>query len=263
MDVSGEEVIEQSQDNKQRLAIMSQFGIEFYKILTGCFLLFFVPQECDDRTCTMSEIAHMDSPYYQTSLYFNGATFLTFLILYYVELNRENTLIKYLEVNPEKARDNDSVGLELEKLHDDKRDQITYNRILYNNVGKVCTAMFIINCVISGMNLYQHQLGSKTTSVYFTNVLFTATKLGNIYEIVCADKNIFLSSYMTRKIQYNDVDPDHLLEDIEELESVIEPEVNEQEEKSNEPTSVVINEQEENEQEEKSVTMSDVDLNEL
>jgi hypothetical protein len=216
MDISENKVIEQNQDKKQRLAIMSQFGIEFYKILTGCFLLFFVPQECDGHTCTMNEISHIESPYYQTTLYFNGATFLSFLVLYYVELNRENTLIKYLEVNPEKARDNDSVGLELEKLENDKRDQITYNRILYNNVGKVCATMFMINSILSGTNLYQHQLGSKTISVYFTNILFTATKLGNIYDIVCADKNVFLSSYMTRKVQYNDVDPDHLLEDIEE-----------------------------------------------
>jgi hypothetical protein len=140
---------------------MSQFGIEFYKILTCCFLLFFVPQECDDHTCSMCEIARIESSYYQTTLYFNGVTFITFIILYYVELNRENTLIKYLEVNPEKARDNDSVGLEHEKLHDDKKDQTAYYRILYNNVGKVCAPLFIINSAVSGMKLYQHQLVSK------------------------------------------------------------------------------------------------------
>jgi hypothetical protein len=192
----------------------------------------------------MSEIARIVSSYYQTTLYFNGVTFLTFIILYYVELNHENTLIKYLEVKPEKARDNEGVGLELEKLHDDKKVQITYNRILYNNVGKVCTALFIINSVVSGTNLYQHQLGSKTISVYFTNILFTATKLGYIYEIVCADKNVFLSSYMTRNVQYNNVEPDHLLEDIEELESVETEPPSEQEEVKPpvESSEVVINE---------------------
>lgn len=203
-------VPELNQDQKQLATVLSQFGLEFYKILTGCFLLFFVPQECGDSACTMGDIAKFESPYYQGALYFNGATFLAFMVLYGAELNREHTLIKYLDVNVAKARDNESVGEELAKLDEKKRDEVTYNRILYNNVGKVCTLMFIVNSIVSGMNMYQHQLGSKTTSVFLTNVLFTATKLGNIYGIVTADRNIFYSAYMTRKVQFNDVDPDHI-----------------------------------------------------
>lgn len=201
---------ELNQDQKQLATVISQFALEFYKILTGCFLLFFVPQECgQDSACTMGDIVKFESHYYQGALYFNGATFLAFMVLYGAELKREHTLIKYLDVNVSKARDNESVGAELAKLDEKKRDEVTYNRILYNNVGKVCTLMFIANSIVSGMNMYQHQLGSKTTSVFLTNVLFTATKLGNIYGIVTADRNIFYSAYMTRKVQFNDVDPDH------------------------------------------------------
>ena len=35
-------------------------------------------------------------------------------------------------------------------------------------------------------------------------------KLYDIKSITETDKNIFLSAYLTRKIQYNDVDPDKL-----------------------------------------------------
>ena len=58
------------------------------------------------------------------------------------------------------------------------------------------------------MILYNRQLESKTLTVYLTNVLFTATKLTNIRSIVYTDSNIFYSAYMTRKVQYNDIDSD-------------------------------------------------------
>ena len=73
--------------------------------------------------------------------------------------------------------------------------------------------MFMINNVLSGIVLYQNQVGSKTISVYFTNVLFTGSKLGTIYGIVTADPFIFYSAYMTRKVQFNDVDKDYLIEE--------------------------------------------------
>ena len=37
--------------------------------------------------------------------------------------------------------------------------------------------------------------------------MFTATKLGNIQSIVYTEPNIFYSAYMTRRVQYNDIDP--------------------------------------------------------
>lgn len=202
-----------NQDRKQRMAVMSQFGVEFYKILTGCFLLLFVPQECNDHTCSMDEVFENSDIYYRTSLIFNGITFFMFLALYGIELYRENTLIKYLDVNPAKARSNESVQNELQLLSDDHKQIIRNNRVRYNNICKASSIMFMINNVLSGIVLYQNQVGSKTISVYFTNVLFTGSKLGTIYGIVTADPFVFYSAYMTRKVQFNDVDKDYLIEE--------------------------------------------------
>ena len=134
-------------------------------------------------------------------------TFLFFLYLYYSELSREHTLIKYLEINVHKPRDNDSVGKELEHLKEHDLKAIRNNRINYDNSAKIASVMFLINTICSGLNLYNYQLESKTFTVFLTNVLFTATKLGNAYAIVNSDTNIFLSAYMTRRVQFNDIDP--------------------------------------------------------
>ena len=213
MDASGE-LIDKNQDRKQRMKVFSQFGVEFYKILTGCLLLLFVPQDCDGTVCSMDQIVGYNGAFYKTTLYFNMVTFLSFLVLYAAELKRENGLIELLEVNVNKARDNRSVGLELMRLSDEKRMVLKNNRQNYNNSGKVSSILFLINTLLSAINLYQYQSGSKTMTVLMTNVMFTATKLSNIFSIVGADENVFFSSYMVRKVQFNDVDP-HAIEDIE------------------------------------------------
>ena len=39
-----------------------------------------------------------------------------------------------------------------------------------------------------------------------------SSKLGNVYEIINTESNIFYSAFLTRKVQYNDVDPDKVEE---------------------------------------------------
>ena len=61
--------------------------------------MIFVPQSCKDESCTINNILTMDDMTYQATLYFNLFSFMIFLSLYGIEMYRENTLIKYLEVN--------------------------------------------------------------------------------------------------------------------------------------------------------------------
>jgi len=67
---------------------------------------------------------------------------------------------------------------------------------------------FSINAALSTIVVLQNYLNDKTATALLTNLLFMGTKLSDVYSIVHTDKNIFLSSYLTRKIQFNDVDPD-------------------------------------------------------
>ena len=45
-----------NEDKKQQMKVLSLFVVEFYKILTGCLLLIFVPQKCGDHNCTINDI---------------------------------------------------------------------------------------------------------------------------------------------------------------------------------------------------------------
>ena len=129
------------QDRKQQMKVLTQFGVEFYKILTGCLLMIFVPQSHKDESCTINDILTMDDMTYQATLYFNLFSFMIFLSLYGIEMYRENTLIKYLEVNAQ-ARDNDSVGKAIEHLKPHDLSRIRNNRQMYDKMGEV-----LYNCI--------------------------------------------------------------------------------------------------------------------
>ena len=72
---------------------------------------------------------------------------------------------------------------------------------------------FIINAIISSVVIYSHYLDTKTVTVYLTNVLFMGSKVYDVYNTVNTKRNIFYSAYLKNKVQYNDVDPDKLIED--------------------------------------------------
>ena len=107
----------------------------------------------------------MDDMTYQATLYFNLFSFMLFLSLYGIEMYRENILIKYLEVNT-KPRDNDSVEKAIQGLKPHDLSRLRNNRQMYDKMGKFCTIVFIVNSILSGMSLYNRQLGSKPDCLF-------------------------------------------------------------------------------------------------
>ncbi len=198
------------QDFKQKMGMYTAFIMEFYRVLMGSFLLVFVPQKCGDDICGLFENVATGNPVTDTTFALNIAVFSLFMCMYYAELKRENKMINYLHVNPELARDNDSVGEVLVKLPVQKQNSILQWDKHYQTLGRISIVGFIINLGFSGYVVFTHYLDNKTVTVYLTNALFMALKLNSVKTTTETEKNIFLSAYLTRSIQYNDVDPDKI-----------------------------------------------------
>ena len=77
---------------------------------------------------------------------------------------------------------------------------------------------FVLNTTFSSVAVFNNFLDSKSITVFLTNVMFMSTKLYDVHSVSNTKKYIFLSSYLTRKIQFNDVDPDKLIGVADELE---------------------------------------------
>ena len=199
---------QKDQDFNQKMNVGFTLVLELYRVLMGAFLVAFVPQQCGDDICSLSENINRDDALSQSAIMCNVITMVSFLALYFVEVKRENKLINYLEVNRFNSVDNESVGEALEKLAVPKKQSIWDYDGYYQKTGYVSTIAFLFNAIISSIVVYNHYLDSKTLTVFLTNVLFMGSKVADVFSTVNTKKNVFYSAYLKDKVQFNDVDPD-------------------------------------------------------
>ena len=86
-------------DTMQRIKGGGIFMLEFYKILMGTFLTIFVPRDCGDRVCTLTDNYKDDEIFHRFVFGFNSVCFFIVMILYYTEIKRENWCITYLDID--------------------------------------------------------------------------------------------------------------------------------------------------------------------
>ena len=202
-----------SQDTKQQVNTALALVLELYRAVMGCLLVIFVPQNCNGVSCSVSDnINNAGGGLSMVGLIFNLLTLASLSGMYYYETRREFKMISYLESNSYKARDADSVEEALTKLSPHRKERLLKLNVNYGRLGYASLGLFGINSAISGIVVFNNFLDAKTLTVFLTNVLFMSSKLGNVYEIIHTEPNIFYSAFLTRKIQYNDVDPDKVEE---------------------------------------------------
>ena len=217
---------EDSQDTNQKIGVTIAVAVEIYRALIASFLILFVPQKCGDEVngyhvCSFSENAETGpDPLYNAGFVFNCITMAAFVALYYAEVRREVKLIAYLDVNPNRPSDNESVGQVLEKIQPQHKDAILYYDSLYIKAGYITIGCFTINSILSGLVVYKYYLDDKTTTTFITSLLFVIQKLQQVYVTLKTEKNVFYSAYLNSKVQYNDLDKDKVVKEIQAVAEV-------------------------------------------
>lgn len=197
------------QDFTQKIKVTGALLFEFYRVMMGAMLIIFVPQQCGDHVCSMSEnVTREDGGMSESAFVANLVTLGTFLVMYYFEVKRENALINNLEVNSDKPRSNEAVEEHLLAMPEHLRELILGLDHEYQITAGAAMICFLVNSALSIIPIMNHYLDSKTLSVLITNVMFMSLKLVDVYSTTNTEKNIFYSAFMTRKVQFNDVDPD-------------------------------------------------------
>lgn len=196
-----------SQNTMQKVNVVSTVALELYRVLVSSFLILFVPQKCGDHVCSYSENLVLENELYSSGIVLNFITMFFFLMLYIIEVRRENKLITYLDVNKNIACDNETVGNMLKKLDDSRKNAILNLDSYYKYIGYTCIAVFTGNSIVSGVVVYNYYLDNQTTTTLITNILFMISKLYDVYLTVHTEKNIFYSAYLKEKVQFNEVDP--------------------------------------------------------
>ena len=196
-----------NQDFQQKTNMVVSVSLELYRVMVSSLLLLFIPQDCNNDMCTLSENLNETDHQYKIGFILNYITVAAFVIMYMSEIRREEKLIKLLEVNPSISTDNESVGQRLEIFPQYKKDQLYNVDQQYKYASYFAGAVFIVNTIFSWNVIYPRSLGNQTLLNFVTNILFMIAKLSNVLTIIHTDDNIFFSAYLNTKVQFNDIDP--------------------------------------------------------
>jgi len=200
--------IANDQDTMQRINVSIQVLLEMYRVITSSLLILFVPQICDDHICSTTENLVWEKNTYNTALCFNFISMAFLVNMYYMELVRENRLIKYLSINPNLPNDNEEVGKKLQLLSTIKQNKIFKINKNYKISAYGALCIYVLNVMLSAVAINKYYAGSQTTSTMITYVLFILTKFVSVKTLISTDKNIFYSAYIKANVQFNDIDDD-------------------------------------------------------
>ena len=228
-----------SDDGKQMVTGASIFMLEFYKILCGCFLILFVPQDCgDNQICSISDNYHTSDSLNQAGLSFNLISFVLFFSLYIIEVQREKYCIDKLDIDPDKP--NNNLDDEIEEYPILKKRLQSLNKKYYHLTFVNLFVQFI-NIGLSTYIVYQNNLGGVTLTPLISYVMLILAKLYNVYFVSNASliEERMYSAYLTVNRTFNTIDSDHVKTEIKDIEENNNEEVSEE---SNEEVSENVNE---------------------
>ena len=200
-------------DTKQRIFTTLSMFTEFYKVMMGTFLTIFVPQQCEENVCTLSQNFYNVELLHRSAMILNFITFASVLTFYGIEIKRENWCIKYLDIDDNKSNNNLDTEIELYpkyKKHMNKLNKY-YLYSLYTS-----GILLLANFGYSSYSISYDYTGPNTVTsllsflMLVTNKLYTSFGIGN--ESVKNERAF--SAYMRTPKTYNTIDTDYRLREV-------------------------------------------------
>jgi len=206
-------------DTKQRIVTTFSMCLEFYKVLMGTFLVIFVPQQCNDKICSMNENFFNGTTLNSMGNISNFITFTSIGTLYFIELKRENWCIQYLDIDDEKSTNN--LDTEIEAYPKYKAEMARLNTHYIRSVYAALFMMFT-NFIISGVTVYQSYAGTNSITTFLSFFMLVFMKLYSSWTVgALSIKNERANSaYMKEPKTYNTIDEDYRIQDSPEEKTV-------------------------------------------
>ena len=195
-----------NQNLYQKIVVSINILFEFFRVITCSLLIIFIPQKCGNHVCSINEKLYFKASFYCASLIFNFITLFTFVFFYFLEIRRENILIKYLEVNPTLSYNKCDVEKLIELLPLKKKKKILQVHKYYQQYANIMIYTYIINIILSGIVISKYTITNQSISTFITYILFIVIKLNNVYSIANTEDFTFYSAYLMTNMQFNDVD---------------------------------------------------------
>ena len=187
-------------NNGMKMIIFTIFQV--YNITIGTMLTLFVPQKCDDHSCSVIEMINTTDVIRDMALVWNGFTFLVFLVTYAVEIKRERWCTKHLENVPSNPVSEVSIILQDFPDLEFKMKSLNFYYICW---VKLAYFTYMINLIISGLAIGQNYLDITTITTYIGFLFLIMYKLNASFRIGCHsyDEDVAYSAYKKYYMRYN------------------------------------------------------------
>ncbi len=206
-------------DFVQRVKVTGLFFLQFYKIVTGTMLTLFIPQNCEEQICSITQNIENENRYHRMVLSWNAMTMMSFFILYIFELKRENWSIRYLDIDNDKPDNALKSVIVKEKVLDKRMDLLN---LYYYRIVNFTIFMNMVNIGLVIKILYNDYHSQSTVSCFVSFTLLILMKLYNsfsvAYQSVKNDK--MMSAYMSEFVSYNVLDCDYIKNKVKNESSV-------------------------------------------
>jgi len=185
----------------------------------GTFLVIFVPQQCNDKICSMNENFFNGTTLNSMGNISNFITFTSIGTLYFIELKRENWCIQYLDIDDEKSTNN--LDTEIEAYPKYKAEMARLNTHYIRSVYAALFMMFT-NFIISGVTVYQSYAGTNSITTFLSFFMLVFMKIYSSWTVgALSIKNERANSaYMKEPKTYNTIDEDYRIQDSPEEKTV-------------------------------------------
>jgi len=193
-------------DSIERFEVVFIFTVELCRIGMGCFTSIFVSYTCGENECTLNEKFYPTEISAIIILILNCISFLSFVILYGIELYRENWLIEYLD----KKEDLPENDLENHLPPELKIELIKLNKRYYI-ISVATLIIFVINVLSCGVFIFKSYNSFSTATTFVSFTLLLLQKVYYSYSISKLDngKCSAHSSFLTIPYIFNTVDKDY------------------------------------------------------
>ena len=195
-----------NQNLHQGFNVLINILFEFYRVISCSLLIIFIPQKCGNDICSINDKLKWNSLFYGISLTYNFVTLFIFCFLYFLEMRRENVLIKCLDVNPSLPYNKADVEKLLDLLPVNKKEKIIDVHNYYQKYANIMIYVYTVNAILSGLIISKYRIPNQTLSTFITYILFILIKLNNVYSIANTEEYAFYSAYLTTNMQFNDID---------------------------------------------------------
>ena len=183
-------------------------AFQAYNITIGTLLTAFVPQKCNNTSCTILNIIRRRDDIDSMALIFNIFTFNVFILAYLIEYRREKWCRKYLENIPANKKKDISAFL---SGYPEIQQTIDSWNFYYICWIRLAYFIYMLNIVFSAFAININYLDSTTATSFIGFIFLTIYKLNDSLNIsyFSYNEDIAYSAYQKRHMSYNALKPEY------------------------------------------------------